>query len=152
MKRFTFLKNTLVVKNQDVIRNILEKRGFDLKKEEFPEIHRILKFQKWEHFKSLIQSMHINVIKEFQANAFLEERAPPYYISWVRGKEEEINWKTVNKVLKTKFKKPQCKVQHECVIPRANKPYEQFLELLSLPGKNGWSLYQSRTQNVPRKI
>lgn len=74
--------------------------------------------------------------------------AEPKLISWVRGKQIQYDWKMVNKLLKMKFKEPNCEYRLMKTSSSIEWNYRVMLDHLELEGRDWHPIYT----HIPRKL
>ncbi|KAI5437038.1 hypothetical protein KIW84_023233 [Lathyrus oleraceus] len=123
-------------------RNMVEEKHWMYQNETFPEVTNLLKKQKLIHFNDKIQTVSLDLIWEFYANAqrvTSDEEDPTgneAFDSWVRGKVIKCDWKTINSVLKCKFYDSICPFAE---VKRSDKnywPYNEMKDSLVRPGRD----------------
>lgn len=122
-----------------VDRNIIEERAFHLSPDEYHEIHSMLKKHRHNYMNSQIHHVAKNLVLKFYSNAY----KPPYentitdpeLVSWVRGRQIHYDWNMVNKMMKMKFREPNCQYLLHRTLARSGWPYRAMLDLLALHRK-----------------
>ncbi|CAI8596440.1 unnamed protein product [Vicia faba] len=85
-------------------RNIIDERKFDLQRGEYTDVYATLKKYRLTTFNNSIQPVSSELVNEFFENSYRVSQDAPKFISYVRGKIIEFDWKMIDKLLKLKFK------------------------------------------------
>ena len=123
-------------------RNMVEEKHWMYQNETFPEVTNLLKKQKLIHFNDKIQTVSLDLIWEFYANAqrvTSDEEDPTEneaFVSWVRGKVIKYDWKTINSVLKCKFYDSVCPFAEAKRSDKSTWPYNEIKDSMARPGRD----------------
>lgn len=117
-------------------RKIIEDKAFNMHPDEHPNIHNILKKHKLTYLNSQIHPVAKELVLEFYVNAYRpfsgDTVAEPELISWVRAKQIQFEWKMVKRLLKMKFREPNCEYLMQKTASRISCPYIVILDYLAL--------------------
>lgn len=112
----------------------------------------MLKHHKLTYLNSQIQLVAKDLVLEFYANAYRppseDVSAEPELISWVRGKQIQYYWKTMNRLIKMKFREPNCEYQLMKTSFGTTWPYQAMLDNLALKERD----WQRSSTLIPRKV
>ncbi|KAI5444872.1 hypothetical protein KIW84_013229 [Lathyrus oleraceus] len=123
-------------------RNMVEEKHWVYQNETFLEVTNLLKKQKLIHFNDKIQTVSLDLIWEFYANAqrvTSDEEDPTEneaFVSWVRGKVIKYDWKTINSVLKCKFYDSVCPFAEAKRSDKITWPYNEIKDSMARPGRD----------------
>lgn len=123
-------------------RNMVEEKHWVYQNETFPEVTNLLKKQKLIHLNDKIQTVSLDLIWEFYANAqrvTSDEEDPTEneaFVSWVRGKVIKYDWKTINSVLKCKFHDSVCPFAEAKRSDKSTWPYNEIKDSLVRSGRD----------------
>ncbi|RYR77474.1 hypothetical protein Ahy_A01g001962 isoform B [Arachis hypogaea] len=117
-RRFKPKHNERTIFGWMISQDIVPEVPFKLRKEEYPEIQKVIRKSKWELLCDQPQIVSMVLIHEFYANVIREFDDEEPYMSFVRGVAVDFSQDTINRVLKTKpkrFKQPSYeeKVEHD---------------------------------------
>ncbi|CAJ2653087.1 unnamed protein product [Trifolium pratense] len=138
-----------------LMRNFIPERVFDLKQFEFPEIQQNLTTRNWVYFPSVIKPVHLGVVREFYANAYLRDEEEKEFTSMVRGKVVRYDWETIDRVLQINYQ-GICNVSCRRRIRKDGVDYDELLNFLCRPG-SAWmncisNANPKNTENVSKRM